>query len=1015
MRQPTDMPRRRARTPGRGRVFLIIAAVVLFVLFTSVRGIAEFWTDYLWFDSLGFSRVWTKTLAIKAELGALFTGVFFILLWVNLLIADRISPKFRPMGPDEELLNRYHQIIDRRAGTVRALVALVFAVITGASMSSQWNEWILFTNGSDFGTADPIFNVDVGFYMFRLPFLVTLVDWLFAAFVIILLITAAAHYLNGGIRLQSPFERVTPQVKAHLSVLLALLALVKAADYWLQRYQLTFSERGVVNGATYTEVNAQLPALYLLLVIALGSFVLFLVNIRRRGWVLPVIAVGLWAFVAVIVGEAYPAIYERVIVQPEQSTKEQTSITNNINATQQSYALDDQHVRRKELNATPDSQAAVQAVLSNPETVRNIQLLDPTLVKDTFQRLQSSNVPYQFATIDTDRYPMRLPNGDTAPTQVVIGNREMNSATIPRQTWEGTHLSYTHGYGFALAGGNALTTSGSPDFAVRDIPMVVTPPGVPINDAGPDARINLPVDHPEVYYGENVPVYSVVGTSAQEVDYIAKDSPVTKGYEGSGGVTLDSSLRRVAFALRFNDWNLVISDFINDNSRILYQRDIRDRLHTVAPFLDFDSDPYPVIADRHLVYVVDAYTTSEYYPNAQRYQSGVVGGDLGDHPFNYVRNSVKAVVDTYDGSIKLYIRDKTDPIIAAYQSAFPELFHDAAEMSSDLRSHLRYPQDIFAVQTEMWGRYHITDPKEFYDISKAWEVPLAPPTDPPTNTSPAAGAQTPIAAVATGSKTLMAPNYVLDRLPGEKPEFMVMRAFQPYSDNNSKNKLTAFMVGRSDPEDYGELDYYVTPADVVDGPSIVSSRMLNDPNVSRELTLFGQQGSKVQFGDLILVPVGPNTIIYVRSLYVVSQGQTQVPEVKRVIASFGDKVVMTPTLRDSLEALLPGSRPQTLEGATDQGTLPNPDQTNNGGTTTTTTPGSTAPPTSTPSGGTDAASLAAQINDTLKQADQALRNGDLGKYQQLVQDAQKKSDQLQQLLSPSTTTTTTTAVPGPSA
>jgi len=1022
MRAPTDMPRKRVRPPGRGRVLLIVAAIALFLLFTSLRQIAEFWTDYLWFDSLQLSAVWSKTLLIKLQLGTLFTAGFFLILWVNLFIADRISPKFRPLGPDEDLLNRYHQIIDRRAGAARIVVAGVFAFITGAGMSSQWNEWVLFTNGGDFATSDPIFGENVGFYVFRLPFLLTVTDWLFAALVIVLLVTAVAHYLNGGIRLQSPFERVTPQVKAHLSVLLALLALVKAADYWLQRYELMFSQRGFVNGMTFTEENAQLKAIYLLLFIALAAFILFIINIRRRGWVLPVVAVGMWALVQVVMGAAYPAFYQRFIVEPEQSTKEAYAIDNNIEATRAAYGIDNVVPEAFEYSVVPAD--AARAVTDNPDTTRNIQLLDPRRVTDTFQKLQSETAPYQFATLDTDRYSdMTVEGGRSAPTQVVLANREVNPETIPTRTWEGLHLSYTRGYGLALAAGGAVTQAGGPDFSIRDVDPMTFP-----------GFVDLTVDAPEVYYGERIPDYSVVGTSQQELAP-GVEGDVAPGYIGSGGVSLDSFPRRLAFGLRFSDTNLVISNFITSQSRILFQRDVRDRAEALAPFLTFDSNPYPAVIDKRMVYILDAYTTSDSYPNSQYYPGSSTGsGELrATRAFNYVRNSVKGVVDTYDGSVKLYVVDPTDPVIAAYQQAFPELFSDRSEMSQDLVSHLRYPEDLFRVQTDMWGRYHIEDSKNFYDRTDAWEPPPSPPDAPPTA---GGGGQTVITVPAgsggtttgvTTKSARMAPNYVINKMPNEdQASFKIMRMYQPYSDDDSKQLLTSFMVGGSDGDQLGKLTIY-EPKPVegagrtqLDGPGIASATILNDAEVSRQITLLNTEGSNVSFGDLLMVPMD-KSIMYVRSFYVSVVGTQRVPQVKGVIVFFQGQTVFSPTLEGSLRQMFPSSDPLTLEGAVDESLPIIETPTEPGGATSTTsstttsttipgTPGTTVP-------STDIPTMVADANRLFEEADAALRAGELGTYQDKVDEARAKLREAERLLvedggatSTTTSSTTTTAL-----
>jgi len=1010
MRAPNDMPRRRrTRAPGRVRVVAIIAAVVAFILITFLRQIAEFWTDYLWFDSVGFSKVWSKTLAIKVQLGIMFTVTFFVVMWLNLLIADRVSPKFRPLGPDEELLNRYHQIVDRRAGSLRFIVAVVFAIITGAQMSSQWNEWVLFSHGGDFGTTDPQFGVDIGFYVFRLPFLVALVDWLFAALVIVLLVTAVAHYLNGGIRFQAPFERVTSQVKAHLSVLLALLALVKAVDYWLQHYQVLFAERGVVNGASHTEVNAQLPAIYLLLFIALASFILFIINIRRRGWVFPIAAVGLWVFVQLIVGEVYPMVYQQVVVRPEESTKETAAILNNINATTEAYGLT--NVKLTDFASSTETADAEKSITAHPEITRNVQLLDPKRVDDTFQKLQQLIAPSHFAAVTTDRYPMKLPSGETAPTQVVIANRELRAETIPQKSWEGTHLDYTHGYGLALAAGNAVSTDGTPDFAVSGIPLATKP------------SIDLTLDQPNNYYfntgtfntgtdPQTAQLYSIVDTGAPEFDYEKKSADPTKAYAGNGGVQLDSFGRKLAFSIKYADPYVLISPFITDQSRLLFMRDVRQRVQMAAPFLTFDRDPYPVVVDRHVYYVIDAYTTSAYYPNSQRYptSNSIPKGYLGSFadPFNYVRNSVKAVVDTYDGSMKFYVIDKKnpDPIIAAYREAFPELFRDQSEISQELKAHLRYPQDIFRVQTDMYGRYHLTNPADFYKQEQAWEPPIAPSSRVEQASAPSGQATTGGQFTLAQTAERIAPYYVINQLPGDpQSSFMLLRSYQPFSPGSTTANLSAFMVARCDGDELGELQAFrMSDPNAIAGPTIVSQKMLSEQAVSTIITQLNQQGSAILFGDLVLVPID-KSILYVRAMYVQSANDKQPqPVVRNVIVFFNGNVVIKPTLREALKTLFPNSDPQTFEGGAPSGTsgggggeTPTP-------TTQPTTPENvgTTPPnvgTAIPPAGSAADQLIAEANQLLQEAQQALKDGKLGEYQDKVDQATKKLDEAQRLRS----------------
>jgi uncharacterized membrane protein (UPF0182 family) len=505
-------------------------------------------------------------------------------------VADRIAPRFRPTGPEEELLERYHDVVAPRANLVRGGISLVFALIAGAGTASQWNSWILFRNRVDFGVKDPQFGMDIGFYVFELPFLSFLTSWLFAALVIILIVTAAAHYVNGGIRVQISGERVTPQVKAHLSVLLGALALVRAVGYWLDRYELTFSSRGAVDGAGYTDVNAQLPAIQLLLLISLFAAALFLYNIRRRGWVLPVVAVGLWAFVSIVMAGLYPAFIQRFQVDPAESTREAPYIERNIEATRVAMGLDDVDTRAFDYEPTLDA----PAIQANEDIIRNIRLLDPSIVDDTYQRLQADFGYYRFNDLDVDRYTI-----DGEVTQVVIGARELNPGGIPIDSWEGQTLAYTHGYGPVLAPSNAIDSSGRPNFVVGDIP---------VNGA---ERIGREVDQPQIYFGEDLSGYAIVDTDRDEIDYEVdapdgdEEETAITTYEGDGGVQMGSWFRRAAFALRFSDYNPLISDFVRSDSQILYIRDVRDRVETVAPFISFDNDPYPVVVDGGISYVLD--------------------------------------------------------------------------------------------------------------------------------------------------------------------------------------------------------------------------------------------------------------------------------------------------------------------------------------------------------------------------------------------------------------------------
>jgi uncharacterized membrane protein (UPF0182 family) len=985
-------------------------AVALFLLVTSIRQIAEFWTDFLWFQSVELESVWSRTLGAKVGLGAFFVMLLFVLLWLNLQIADRISPAFHPMGPDDELLSRYHQIVDQRASGVRVLVAFLFAVVTGGGMASRWNDWLLFTNAVDVGRTDPQFGNDIGFYLFKLPFLVAVTDWLFASLVIVLLVTTVAHYVNGGIRLQSPVERVTPQVKAHLSVLLAALALVKASQYFLERYEVLFSTRGTVDGASYMEVNAQLPALNLLLLIALAAFVLFLVNIRRRGWALPAVAVGIWLFVWVVAAGAYPFVFQRFIVTPEESAKEQTTIRHNIDATREAYGLTD--VDEKDFEASDKPDEGAKSITANPSITRNVQLLDPDRVLDAFNKKQSIQAPLEFNRVATDRYPMVTPDGSSELTQVVIANREMSTADVPSPSWQSEKLNYTHGYGFALAAGNAVDQDGAPSFAVQGVPVTHTS-AIDVNDERPDNYyFNQPAGQ-----ASTIPDYSVVDTGSPEYDY-AKGQGVPRSVEGnSGGVVIDSFLKRAAFYVRFTDFDLLLSNYITDQSRILYVRDIRQRALAVAPFLAFDSSPYPAVVDGRTVFILDAYTTSERYPNAQHYPND--GSDLPllrRRAFNYVRNSVKVVVDTYSGSLKFYVVDETDPLIQAWQHAYPELFTPPAGITRSLREHLRYPEDLFTVQTDMWGRYHIDDPAKFYNRDGAWEPPPQP-SDQPVPTDRAAAAAQSAAAQNAGlieQRSLMKldrmrPNYVLNQLQDDaRPNFMIQRAYQPYSEETNKQQLTSFIVGRSDGDDLGKLQVYRVKGAEVEGAAYVANQMQTNGTVSEKVSLLNQQGSSVLFSDLQLVPID-KTVVYVRSMYVVTNNT---PLVQYVILSWGPNVYVEPTLRAALKRAFPDSDPQTWE-ALARGVAPT--STPPGTTNPSAPPGTgPAPPSTAPPAVGDVQALLNDAGRLFDEAADAQKAGNTVLWAQRLEEAEQRVRDANRALSGSTTTapvTTTVASP----
>ena len=878
---------RRTRRPGSRRVRVIAFGLLIVgsVLMLSMRGLAGFYTDYLWFDQLGYGDVFRSVLLAQVVLVALFTALFFVICFVNLTVADRLAPIVRPPGPEEDLLARYHVAVGRRARMVRVVGSALLALLAGLGVSDRWQEWLLFTNGGDFGIEDAQFGKDIGFYVFKMPFTSFVVGWLFGTLIVTLVVTTVLHYLNGGIRLQTVGERVQPAVKAHLSLLLGLLALVKAADYWLARYELTTSTRGAVHGATYTDVKAQLPAINLLILISLFAVILLIVNIRRRGWVLPVLAVGLWAFVALVMGNIYPAVIQNLRVEPAESEKEAEYIGRNIEATRQAFGLDDVTVLQLD---GMDNVITGEDLLANPGTVRNIRVLDPLVVQGTFDRLQGEREFYRFSReLDSDRY---LVGGE--PTQVMIGARELEPNVT--RSWESQHVAFTHGYGVALAPVSRVRATGDPEFLIGDLPISIDP------------SISVTIDQPQIYVGEELGGYAIVGASRDEVDYTDENQETLEvryaDIGGEGGVSMGSLVRRVAFSLRFGELEPLISNFITEDSRVIYVRDVRERVEKLAPFLRFDADPYPVLHEGGIVYVIDGYTTTNRYPYAQRApvrelpsQSGLRSG------FNYVRNSVKAVVDAFDGSVTFYVADTDDPIIRAYEGAFGSLFLPISEMPVELVEHLRYAEDLFRIQTELWGAYHVDDTENFYQRASEWAV-----SQDPGRTGEGARDLVLVdeQGIRIGTRDMrMAPYRTMLDLPGgDETEFVILRAFVPRDEQDARKELAAYIVGRSDDEHYGELVLYRPPTSNFDGPALSEERIRNDEEVATLQTLLSQRGSTVLFGELLLVPI-ENSVLYVRPLYVQAEGDNTVPELERVIVAVGEAVVMADSLQEALEVL----------------------------------------------------------------------------------------------------------------
>jgi uncharacterized protein len=972
MRATTDRPRR--RRPSRGRIVLAIAVVVVIVLIFSLRGIAGFYTDYLWFGSIHLTSVWAGVVATKLALAAVFSAVFFLAMWLNLAVADRMAPTYRLSGPEDEFVQRYREAVGPHVGKVRVVASVVFALLVGTGAAAQWNKWLLFRNSVPFGIKDPQFHKDIGFFVFRLPFYSYLVSWGFLAIVVITIVSVVAHYLNGGIRLQARSNRVTPYVKAHISLLLAALALLKAIGYYLQRYNLDFSTRGVVNGGLYTDIKAQLPALTLLILISLVAMGLFVYNIRLQGWVLPIIGVGLWAFVSLVVGAVYPAIIQKFRVQPAENALERPYLQRNMTSTRTAYKINNVQVTQYPYT----TQLSATDLTLDAQTVRNIRLWDAAFAPQTYQKLQEIRSYYQFPSQDlsVDRYGL---NGEE--TQTLLAVRELNPNDLPEQGWVNTHLQYTHGYGAVLSPANAATTDGNPVFAISNIP--------PVDAAGSGAPT---ITKPQVYYGLGMDGFVIANTQQREIDYQSPDGTnVTGHYTASGGVQLSSFFKRAAFALRFGDINTLISGQVTSKSRVLWVRDIQQRVAKAAPFLQLDSDPYAAIVDGRIEWIQDAYTTTDHYPYSQFADtSGLPNGSGLNQNFNYVRNSVKVVVDAYTGDLKFYVMDPSDPIVQAYAKAFPKLFLPASAMSSDLRTHLRYPEDLFRIQTSLYGRYHITGVNDFYNAADAWNVAQSGGEGPPngslqTLTTDAQGF------VVAGSQKRMDPQYLEMRLPAaQNASFLLLQALVPISQGDKQQNLAAFMVAQSDPSQYGRLQVFEMPPGLtVDGPALVDARIAADKTVSSQITFVNQQGSQVQLGNIVVIPI-QGSLIYVRPLYIES-ARNPLPQLSEVIVVSGNKVKMEATLQQALADVF-GSAPSTQEQRAGQPTV---------------TPAPGGVSTTVQTLLNEAAAAYAQAQTDLTKGNLAAYQNDINQMNQFVRQAGGSA-----AAAPSTTTTTTTTLPG---
>ena len=925
---------RAPREPGQRRGpnplgYVVLALIAIVVILVSLTG---FYTDILWFRSVNFTSVWSKTLFTKIELFVAFGFLTSLFITSNIAIAYRRRPIYVPITVEADNLERYRGQIEPIKRYVIAAIAVVIFWFAGTSGSKLWETWLQYTNSTTFGTKDPQFHLDISFFAFKLPMYESLIGWAISTILVTLIATAGMHYVYGGIRPQVRQDRTTVAARVQLSVLLGVLVLIKAVAYWFDRYDLALHQGSLFTGLGYTDVNALLPAKTILAGIAVICALLFFANIIRRSWVLPAAGVSLMVISSLLIAGIYPAFIQQFTVKPSESNKEAPYIQRNINATRAAYGLSD--ITIKDYPAVITTQPGQLA--KDTANISNARLLDPDVLSATFRQLQQIKPYYTFPdALSVDRYTIK-----GKKTDVVVALRELNIAGSPAQNWINDHLVYTHGFGFVASPTNVVDADGKPSFTVGNIP--------PSNGLG--------TFQPRVYFGENVPGYSIVGGSAKstpnELDY--PDDSQANGqqnytYAGKGGVPMGSMLTRLLFAIKYKDQQILLSNLINKDSKILYNRSPMQRVQKVAPWLTLDGSPYPAVVNGHVLWILDGYTTSSGYPysavenlaaattNSETVTSTSVSS-LPDINVNYIRNSVKATVDAYDGTVTLYQWDTNDPVLKTWSKAYPNTVRPKSAISPALLQHIRYPEGIFQVQRSVLTTYHVDTATAYYGGQDFWKVPSDP-------SSLGANAQN------------QPPTYQTLQLPGSSTSsFTLSTSFVP---KGSRQNLTGFAVVNSDAgPNYGKITILQLPRSTnISGPSQVASNFEAKPDVAQTLSLLRQGGSDVVLGNMLTLPVGSG-LLYVQPVYVrATSNASSFPLLQKVLVSFGDQIGFGNTLQQALDQVFGGSSGATVNSST-----------------------GTATPGTTPSKSTSLKQALANAQAALTAANQALKSGNFAAY-----------------------------------
>ena len=861
---------------------LALTAIALVILATILVSLSGFYADFLWFRSVDFVSVWSTVLTTKIYLFIFFGLITSLFITTNIYIAFKNRPIYVPVSIEADNLERYRGQLEPIRRWVLLAIAVGLFYFAGTSGVGLWDSWLQFKNSTQFGVKDPQFGLDISFFAFKLPFYQSLIAWAISTLLLAIIAAAAVHYLYSGIRLQAAEDKTTVAARVQLSVLMGIFVLIKAVAYWFDRYALGLKEGRLITGLSYTDVNALLPAKSILAGISIICALLFFANIIRRSWVLPAAGLSLLVISSVLIAGIYPAAIQQFQVKPSESGKEAPYIQRNIEATRDAYGLS--NVVVQDYQATIETSAGQ---LKNDEvTISNIRLLDPSVVPSTFRQLQQIKPYYSFAdSLDVDRYEI-----DGEMRDSVVSVRELSIEGNPARNWINDHLVYTHGFGFVSALGNTIDADGKPQFSVGDIP--------PTSGLGEF--------EPRIYFGENVPDYSIIGgadgSSPTELDYPddnSENGQKNYTYTGKGGVPMGSLFTRLLFAIKYQEQRIVLSNLINSDSKILFNRNPSERVEKVAPWLTLDGNVYPAVVDGRILWIVDGYTTSNGYPYSKKTNlaqattnsistSSNAVDSLANRDVSYIRNSVKATVDAYDGTVTLYQWDEKDPVLATWSKSFPGTVTPKSAMSKSLLSHIRYPEDLFGVQRDVLSTYHVKTADAFYGGQDFWRVP----TDPSS---------------LGGNAGIQPPYYMTLQLPGQdKPAFSLTTSFVP---RGNRQNLTAFAVANADNgPDYGKITVLQLPRSTnIAGPSQVASNFEAKPEVAQALSLLRQGGSDVVLGNLLTLPVGGG-LLYVQPVYVRATANTAAyPLLQKVLVSFGDVIGFDDTLQGSLDQVFGGN------------------------------------------------------------------------------------------------------------